>query len=249
MRTPVSCCFWPPSSRAWTIIRTSCVPPLPSPATTRQDDKVCAYSSLAAMMELENVKNTAVCILSDKEEIGSMGNTGMESHMFDFFISEILNKLRVHAPANSVYALKIVNPPTSRNYLHLPTIQKYFLPARTNHAIFSVMPNVHFLVSRFAHYASLTVYQVPFSLSDIFLRFDLIFLFRPPVHHEFSPVRAPVPRHAQSARPVVVPFPTAPPTSAHILAYLRNQNWDATQRTKYWPQHQKFAPDLHPFLV
>ena len=63
-----------------------------------QDDKVCAYTSLSAMMELENVKNTAICILSDKEEIGSMGNTGMESHMFDFFISEILNKLEVNRP-------------------------------------------------------------------------------------------------------------------------------------------------------
>ena len=63
-----------------------------------QDDKVCAYTSLAAMMTLENVKNTAVCILSDKEEIGSMGNTGMESHMFDFFISEILNKLDKNKP-------------------------------------------------------------------------------------------------------------------------------------------------------
>ena len=63
-----------------------------------QDDKVCAYTSLHAMMELENVKNTAVCILSDKEEIGSMGNTGMESHMFDFFISEMLNKLGVNRP-------------------------------------------------------------------------------------------------------------------------------------------------------
>ena len=63
-----------------------------------QDDKVCAYTSLAAMMNLQNVKNTAVCILSDKEEIGSMGNTGMESHMFDFFISEILNKLGINKP-------------------------------------------------------------------------------------------------------------------------------------------------------
>lgn len=63
-----------------------------------QDDKVCAYTSLMAMMELNNVKNTAVCILSDKEEIGSMGNTGMESHMFDFFVSEILNKLGVNKP-------------------------------------------------------------------------------------------------------------------------------------------------------
>ena len=57
-----------------------------------QDDKVCAYTSLQAIMELDKVKNTAVCILSDKEEIGSMGNTGMESHVFDYFISELLNK-------------------------------------------------------------------------------------------------------------------------------------------------------------
>lgn len=63
-----------------------------------QDDKVCAYTSLHAMMELDRVEKTAVCILSDKEEIGSMGNTGMESHMFDFFISEILNKLGINKP-------------------------------------------------------------------------------------------------------------------------------------------------------
>ena len=63
-----------------------------------QDDKICAYTSFAAMMELNNVKNTAICILSDKEEIGSIGNTGMESHMFDFFISEILNKLGINRP-------------------------------------------------------------------------------------------------------------------------------------------------------
>ena len=63
-----------------------------------QDDKVCAYTSLMAMMELENPEKTAVCILADKEEIGSMGNTGMESHMFDYFVSEILNKLNVNRP-------------------------------------------------------------------------------------------------------------------------------------------------------
>lgn len=40
-----------------------------------QDDKVCAYTSLTAMFNINNPKKTAVCILSDKEEIGSMGNT------------------------------------------------------------------------------------------------------------------------------------------------------------------------------
>ena len=63
-----------------------------------QDDKICAYASFAAMMNLENVKNTAVCILADKEEIGSMGNTGMESHMFDYFVSELLNKTGENRP-------------------------------------------------------------------------------------------------------------------------------------------------------
>ena len=63
-----------------------------------QDDKICAYTSLSALMTLENIKTTAVCILSDKEEIGSMGNTGMESHMFDYFISELLNKTGENRP-------------------------------------------------------------------------------------------------------------------------------------------------------
>ena len=63
-----------------------------------QDDKVCSYTSLSAMMELEEVEKTAVCILSDKEEIGSIGNTGMESHVFDYFISELLNKTGKNRP-------------------------------------------------------------------------------------------------------------------------------------------------------
>lgn len=63
-----------------------------------QDDKVCVYTSLTALMNVDNPKTTAVCIISDKEEIGSMGNTGMESHVFDTFISEILNKLGVNRP-------------------------------------------------------------------------------------------------------------------------------------------------------
>ena len=57
-----------------------------------QDDKVCSYTALTALMEVNEPQKTAVCILSDKEEIGSMGNTGMESHVFDYFISELLNK-------------------------------------------------------------------------------------------------------------------------------------------------------------
>lgn len=64
-----------------------------------QDDKVCVYTELTALVDMKEIPNkTAVCIISDKEEIGSMGNTGMESHVFDTFISEILNKLGVNRP-------------------------------------------------------------------------------------------------------------------------------------------------------
>ena len=63
-----------------------------------QDDKVCSYTALKALMETESPQKTAVCILSDKEEIGSMGNTGMESHVFDYFISELLNKTGENRP-------------------------------------------------------------------------------------------------------------------------------------------------------
>lgn len=63
-----------------------------------QDDKVCVYTSLTALLNLNNPQTTAVCIISDKEEIGSMGNTGMESHVFDTFISQILNKLGINKP-------------------------------------------------------------------------------------------------------------------------------------------------------
>ena len=67
-------------------------------ASYGQDDKICVYTSLTALMEINNPRKTAVCIISDKEEIGSMGNTGMESHVFDTFISEILNKLNINKP-------------------------------------------------------------------------------------------------------------------------------------------------------
>lgn len=64
-----------------------------------QDDKICVYTELTALVDMKEVPNrTAVCIISDKEEIGSMGNTGMESHVFDTFMSEILDKLGINKP-------------------------------------------------------------------------------------------------------------------------------------------------------
>lgn len=63
-----------------------------------QDDKVSVYTSLTAILGIENPRKTAVCLLADKEEIGSMGNTGMESNVFSTFLSEILNKLNINRP-------------------------------------------------------------------------------------------------------------------------------------------------------
>ena len=53
------------------------------------DDRVCAYSQLEAIFSLENPVRTAVCVLADKEEIGSVGISSMESKAFEYFM-EIL---------------------------------------------------------------------------------------------------------------------------------------------------------------
>ena len=56
-----------------------------------QDDRVCAFSSLKAMLEIGQVDRTACCILVDKEEIGSVGATGMRSQFFENAVAEVMN--------------------------------------------------------------------------------------------------------------------------------------------------------------
>ena len=56
-----------------------------------QDDKVCAYTSLAAMLETDKIDKTACCLLVDKEEIGSVGATGMQSKFFENTVAEVLS--------------------------------------------------------------------------------------------------------------------------------------------------------------
>ena len=57
-----------------------------------QDDRVCAYTSLAAMLEMkETPKRTGCCLLVDKEEIGSVGATGMQSRFFENSVAELLD--------------------------------------------------------------------------------------------------------------------------------------------------------------
>lgn len=63
-----------------------------------QDDRVCAYSCLQALLNANHNDKMMIAIFSDKEEIGSVGNTGMSSEMFDLFINEILNKRKENVP-------------------------------------------------------------------------------------------------------------------------------------------------------
>ncbi len=58
-----------------------------------QDDRVCAYPSLRAILEAGDVKKTACCILVDKEEIGSVGATGMKSRFFENCVAEIMSMM------------------------------------------------------------------------------------------------------------------------------------------------------------
>lgn len=59
-----------------------------------QDDRACAYTALKAILEIQNPKKTAVCLLVDKEEVGSMGVTGMQSRFFENTVAEICALLK-----------------------------------------------------------------------------------------------------------------------------------------------------------
>ena len=59
------------------------------------DDRVCAYAEFAALLEIEVPTRTAVCILADKEEIGSEGVSGMQSAAFDTFMSDLCDAQKV----------------------------------------------------------------------------------------------------------------------------------------------------------
>ena len=59
------------------------------------DDRVCAYASLAALLQLGTPERTAVCMLADKEEIGSEGVSGMQSSAFDTFMADLCESQKV----------------------------------------------------------------------------------------------------------------------------------------------------------
>ncbi len=88
-----------------------------------QDDRVCAYTSLAAMLATENPEKTTVCLLVDKEEIGSVGATGMHSRFFENMVAELIDRLEGYndltlrrAMTNSVMLSSDVNAAYDPNY-------------------------------------------------------------------------------------------------------------------------------------
>lgn len=71
-----------------------------------QDDRVCAFTSLFAMLDVENAKRTGCCLLVDKEEIGSVGATGMHAHFLENTVAEVINSLGAYSDLKLRRALK-----------------------------------------------------------------------------------------------------------------------------------------------
>lgn len=74
-----------------------------------QDDRVCAYTSLQAMLDVKKCEKTICCILVDKEEIGSVGATGMQSRFFENSLAEVMNLLGEYSELNLRRALSRSN--------------------------------------------------------------------------------------------------------------------------------------------
>lgn len=70
------------------------------------DDRVCAYTSLMAQLEIEETDRTCVCLLVDKEEVGSIGATGMQSRFFENTVAELMNCMEAYTELKVRRALK-----------------------------------------------------------------------------------------------------------------------------------------------
>ena len=70
------------------------------------DDRVCAYTSLKSIFDMDTPNKTALCFLADKEEVGSMGNTGMKSGFLESFIAELI--LKTKGEFNDIYLRRVL---------------------------------------------------------------------------------------------------------------------------------------------
>lgn len=83
------------------------------------DDRICAYTSLMALLDIENPARTSCCILTDKEEVGSIGNTGACSRFFENAICELLDKSGCYSEMNFRHTLdnsKMLSSDVSAGY-------------------------------------------------------------------------------------------------------------------------------------
>ncbi|MGE5422689.1 MAG: aminopeptidase, partial [Ignavibacteriales bacterium] len=60
-----------------------------------QDDRSCAFASVRAILEVKKPEHTALCVIADKEEIGSVGNTGLRSYFLENAVADLVNKAGV----------------------------------------------------------------------------------------------------------------------------------------------------------
>ena len=71
-----------------------------------QDDRICAYTSLMALLEVESVEKTSVILLVDKEEVGSIGATGMHSRFFENSLAEVMDRMEQYSELKLKRALQ-----------------------------------------------------------------------------------------------------------------------------------------------
>lgn len=70
------------------------------------DDRSCAYTSAVALFEVDNSKTTTCGLFVDKEEIGSYGATGMQSHFFEDIVRELLDRMGIYTELNAARVLR-----------------------------------------------------------------------------------------------------------------------------------------------
>lgn len=99
------------------------------------DDRVCAYAEMAGLFDAERVNKTGVCIFADKEEIGSVGVTGMQSQAFEWFMGDLCKSQGVDIRdcfANSFCVSADVTAAYDPNYSEVFEIRN---ESRINHGV------------------------------------------------------------------------------------------------------------------
>jgi len=100
-----------------------------------QDDRVCGFAALRALLELEGCAHTAVCMLADKEEIGSEGVSGMKSAAFDTFMSDLCDTQRVALKTCYEHSFCLSADVTAAFDPNFPDVYDKYNAAQVNHGM------------------------------------------------------------------------------------------------------------------